>query len=152
MLEERIGGLICAEGSAHGGDGDGLGLAIGVDERHDLCGQVGIEHGLDVAAVKWVRGFVVEPVSVDRIDAIELDLAAVDKIGERADHALAFELPFIASAGGKSDERRSPMAKNDYAHLDAGPRRMPAVRFTFHRPCLMCRRRDKMTYKHFLRR
>src|SRR5258708_29304662 len=144
MLEERIGGLICAEGSAHGGDGDALRLAIVVDERQDFLAKVGIEHGLDVAAVKWVRGFVVEAVSVDRIDAIELDLAAVDKIGERADHALAFELPFIASAGGEADERRSPVAKNDYAHLDAEPRRMPPVEFTFQPRLLVRRRREKM--------
>src|ERR1700674_3783909 len=137
MFEERVGGVIRAEGSAHGGNSDALRLAIVVDEGHDLFAEIGIEHGLDIAAMERMRGFVVEAVAVDGIDAKEFDLAAVNKIGKRADHALAFELPFVAGAGGIADERRPPMAKNGDAQLDAEPRRMPAVVFAFDRVRLM---------------
>src|SRR5712691_622038 len=75
--------------------------------------------------------------TVDRIHAIKLELASVDKIGERANHRLAFELPFIAGAGGKADQRRAPMPVDDDAQLDAEPMRVPAVHFAFHRFVLM---------------
>jgi hypothetical protein len=80
MLEERIRGMICAEGHAHGGDG-GLRLAIAPDKGDELLAKVGIENGLDVAAMKGMRGLAVEREAVDGIDAEKFNAARVDEIG-----------------------------------------------------------------------
>src|SRR5712675_3565382 len=125
MLEERVGGVICAEGHAHGGDAD-LRLATAPDEGHDFFAKVGIEDGLHVAAMKRVRGLVVERKAVDGIDAEEFYFAGVDEIGEGADHALAFEFELVAGAGGETEQRRSPVTVDDHAEFDAEAWRMPA--------------------------
>src|SRR6266581_4878707 len=101
MLEERVRGVVCAKGRAHRGDSDALRLAVVPDEGNNLLAQISVEHRLDVTPVKRVRGLVVEAVVVDGIHRVELHLAAVDEVAERADHALAFELEFIAGAGRK---------------------------------------------------
>ena len=44
---------------------------------------------------------------------------AIDEISQRADHALAFQLPLVARTGWKSEQRGSPVAINDYAQFDA---------------------------------
>jgi len=131
MLEQGVGGVIGAEGSAHGGNGD-LRLAVIPDEGNDLFAEVGIENGLDIAAVKRVSAFVVKAEAVDGVDGIELDAASIDEIGEGADHALAFEFPFVASTGGKTQERRAPMAVGNDTEIEAEARRQPAMVFTFH--------------------
>src|SRR5260370_42653295 len=113
MFEERICGVIGAERCAHGGNGDSLRLAVVPDEGDNFLAQVRIEHRLDVAAMKGMRALVVEAEAVDGVDGVKLELAAVDEIGESADHRLAFELPFVAGAGGKADQRRAPVAVND---------------------------------------
>src|SRR5690349_7011594 len=114
MLEERICGVIGAEGHPHGGNGD-LGLAIVPDEGDDFFADVAVEHGLDVAAMERVRGFVVEGVAVDGVYGEEFYFAGIDKIGEGADHALALKLKFITGTGGESEKRRSPVAVDDDA-------------------------------------
>ena len=68
MFEERIGGMIGAEGSAHRGDGNVAGLAAGVNEGDDLKADVGVELGLDVTAVEGVGALVVEGLGVDGVD------------------------------------------------------------------------------------
>ena len=133
MLEERVGGVIGAEGCAHGGNGDAGALAIVPDEGNDLFAKVGIEDGLDIAAVKGMRAFVIEAEAVDGIDAEDFDFAALDKIGESADHALAFEFGFVAGAGGKTENGLSPMAMDDDAKVKPQAGRMPAVVFAFHK-------------------
>ena len=70
MLEERVGGVIRAEGSAHGGNGD-LRSAVIPDEGNDLFAEVGIENGLNIAAVKRVSVLVVKTEAVDGVDGIE---------------------------------------------------------------------------------
>src|SRR5713101_7347058 len=52
VLEEAVGGVVCAKGSAHRGDGNAWRLAIVPNERNNLFAQVRIENGLDVAAMK----------------------------------------------------------------------------------------------------
>src|SRR5208337_881442 len=131
MLEERVGGVIRAEGCAHSGNGDAR-LAVIPDEGDDLFAEVRIENGLDVAAVKRVSAFVIKAEAVDGVDGIKLDAAGIDEFGERADHALTFEFPFVASTGGKTEERRTPMAVGDDAEIQAEARRVPAMVFTFH--------------------
>src|SRR5271165_1853889 len=131
MLEESVGGVIRAEGSAHGGDGN-LRLAVIPDERNDLFAEIGIENGLDVAAMKRMSTLVVKAEAIDGIDGIELDAASIDEIGEGTDHALAFEFPFVAGTGGKTDERRTPMTVSDDSEIEAEARRVPAMVFTFH--------------------
>jgi hypothetical protein len=128
---KRVGGVIRAERSAHGGNGD-LRLAMIPDEGNDLFAEVGIENGLDIAAVKRVSAFVVEAEAIDGVDGIELDAAGVDEIGEGANHALALEFEFIAGTGGKTEERRAPMSIGNDAKVQAEAGRVPAMVFTFH--------------------
>ena len=85
-------------------------LAIVPDKGDDFLAQIGVEHGLHVAAMKRVRALVVEAVVVDGIDGEKFDAAGVDEVGERADHALIFEFPLVAGAGGKADQRLAPVA------------------------------------------
>ena len=131
MFEKRIRGVICTERCAHRGDGN-LRLAIAPDERNHLFAQIGIENGLNVAAMEGMRALVVKAVAVDGIDGIELDAARVNKIGERADHSLAFEFPFVAGTGGKTENRRTPMAVHDDAEFDSKAMRIPTVIVTLH--------------------
>ena len=118
MAEEGVGGVIGAEGCAHGGDGNAR-LAVIVDEGNDFLGQVGVEYGLDVTAMEGMSAFVVEAEAVDGINGVELDAAGVDELGEGADHGLAFEFPFVASAGGETEDRRAPMAVGDNTEINA---------------------------------
>lgn len=131
MLEEGVGGVIGAKRSAHGGNSN-LRLAMIPDEGNYFFTQVGIENGLDVAAMKGVSGFVVEAEAVDGVDGIELDAACIDEIGESANHALTFEFEFIASTGRETEQRRAPMSVSDDAEIETEAGRMPAVVFTFH--------------------
>src|SRR5208337_2033911 len=131
MLEQGVGGVIGTEGSAHGGNGD-LRSAVIPDEGNDLFAEIGIEDGLDIAAVKRMSVFVVKAKAVDGVDGIKLDAAGIDEISESADHALAFECPFVAGTGGKTEERRTPMAVGGDAEIEAEARREPAMVFTFH--------------------
>ena len=131
MFKERVGGVIGAEGSAHGGNGD-AGLAVVPDEGDDFFAEVGIEDGLDVAAVEGMRGFVVEAEAVDGVNAEEFDTAGVDEFGEGADHGLVFEFPFVTGAGGKADERLAVVAVDEDAKFEAEAGRMPTMVFAFH--------------------
>jgi hypothetical protein len=132
MFEERVGGVICAEGGAHGGDGDTRRLAIVPDERDDFFAEVGIKNGLNVAAMKGMGVLVVKTVAIDGVDGEKFESASVDKVGECANQALAFEFPFVAGAGGKTEQRRTPVAVDDDTHFNAESGGMPTVVFTFH--------------------
>src|ERR1700716_1413624 len=63
MLEQGIGGMVRAERSAHGGDGH-LRAAIVPDKRNDFFSQIGVKHGLHVAAMKRMRTLVVKSVMI----------------------------------------------------------------------------------------
>src|SRR6266446_212935 len=132
VLEKRIRGMVRAKGSAHRGDGDAGRLAVVPDEGNDFFAQIGIKNGLDVAAMKRMRAFIVETEPIDGIDGEEFYSSSVDEIRERADHALSFELHLVAGAGGKAQQRRAVMAINDHTELDTEARRVPAVIFAFH--------------------
>ena len=82
--------------------------------------------------MKRVSAFVVEAETVDRIDGEELQLTAVDKIRQCSDHGLALEFPFIASASGKTDKGRTPVAVDNDAQLESQAMGIPAMEFTFH--------------------
>jgi len=142
MLEEGVGRVVRAEGSAHRGDGNAGRLAIVPDEGHNFFTQVGIENGLHVAAVKRMRALVVKTVPVDRIHREEFDSSCVDEIPERADHALAFEFTLVAGAGRETQEWRAPMPVDDNSELDTEPVGIPSVIFTFHAwPLARCKER-----------
>src|SRR5579863_10460941 len=132
MLEQRICGVIRAERGAHGRDGDALRLAIVPDEWHHFLAQVGIEHRLHVASMKRVRAFVIKAEAVDGIDGKKLQLAAIDKIRERADHGLPLKFPLISRTGGKTKQWRAIVAVHHYPELHAQALRIPAMEFTFH--------------------
>lgn len=131
MLEQRVGGVIRAKGSAHRGDGE-LRFAVVPDEGDDLLAKIRIENGLDIAAMERVRALIVEAEAVDGIDGEEFDAAGIDEIAKRTDHALTFELPLIAGAGWKTQEWWTPVAVNGNAEFEAQAMRMPAMNFTFH--------------------
>ena len=80
VFEQAVGGMVGTEGSAHGGDGDVLILAIVANEGHEFIAQVGVEYGLDIAAMKWMSGFVVKAVAIDGIDGEKLDAAPVYEV------------------------------------------------------------------------
>src|SRR6266403_1116117 len=124
--------MVRAEGSAHGRDGDAWRLAVAPDEGNDFFAQVGVKNGLDVAAMKRMRVLVVKAESIDGVDGEEFHSSGVNEIREGPDHALAFELHFVAGTGGKAQQRRTVMAIDDHTELDAEPRRVPAVIFAFH--------------------
>src|SRR3974377_950747 len=107
-------------------------MAIVPNERDNFIAQVGVENRLHVTAVKGVRTFVVEAEAVDGIDAIKFDAPTIDEIRKGANHALAVAFPFIARAGGKAEERRAPVTKNDDTHIAAQTWRIPAMIFAFH--------------------
>jgi len=137
MLEQGVGSVIRAERSAHSRNGN-LRLAMIPDEGNDLFTEVGIENGLDVTAVKRVSTFVVKAEAIDGIDGVKLDAAGIDEIGEGADHALAFKLPFVAGACGKSEKRRPPMAVGNDSQFEAETGRPPVMIFTFHQKAFLC--------------
>ncbi len=143
MLEERVGRVVCAEGRAHGGNRDALRLAVVPDKGHDLFTQIRIDHRLDVAAMERVRVFVVKSKPVDGIQGEQFDAPTIDEIRKGTNHTLAFELPFVACAGRKSEQWRAPMAIDDNAKLHAEPVRIPAVILAFHPMPLACRRERK---------
>src|SRR5580704_9627723 len=136
MFEERICGMVGAEGSAHGGDGDAR-LATLPNERHHFFGEIGIEDRLDIAAMKWMRALVVKAQTVDGVDAVDLDTAAIDEIRERTNHSLPFHFPLVASTGGKRENRGAPVAVDSNAKIETKAGRMPAVIFTFHLESLL---------------
>src|SRR6267142_6935155 len=131
MLEEQIGGVIRAERCTHRGDRR-LRFAIVPDERNDFFAQIGIKHGLHVAAMKGVRTLVVETAPVDGVDGVKLDAAGVNEIGEGPDHSLSFKFPFVASAGGETKNGRAPVTINDDTKFHAEAMRIPAVIIALH--------------------
>ena len=145
MLEQRIRGVVRAERRAHRGNRDPRALAIVPDERNNFLSKVGVKDGLHVTAVKRMRAFVVKTEPVDGINAEEFYFPAVDEIGQRTDHALTLEFRLVTRAGRKPKNRLSPMAVDNDAHVEAKPRRMPAVIFAFHNvPFVRRARRESM--------
>src|SRR6476646_3395982 len=132
MLDKRICGVIRAERSTHSGDADSRRLTVVPDKRYYLFAQVGIKHGLHIAAMKRVRTLIVKAEAIDGVDRIKLELPVVNKIGERANQGLAFELALVAGAGGETDQRRAPMAVDHDAKIQPEAVRIPAMDFTFH--------------------
>src|SRR6266849_5160272 len=124
--------MVRAEGSAHGRDGDAWRLAVVPDEGNDFFTQIGVENGLDVAAMKRMRTFIVKAEAINGVNGEEFYSSSVNEIREGPDHALAFELHLIAGTGGKAQQRRTVMAIDDHTELDAEARRVPAVIFAFH--------------------
>src|SRR6266481_9593361 len=124
--------MVRAEGSAHGRDDDACRLAVVPDEGNDFFTQTGVENGLDVAAMKRMRTFIVKAEAIDGIDGEQFYSSSVNEIREGPDHTLAFELHLVAGTGGKAQQRRTVMAIDDHTELDAEPRRVPAVVFAFH--------------------
>src|SRR5277367_573231 len=133
MLEQRIRRVIRPKRRAHRRNRNPWRLATVPNEGHHFFAQVRVKDHLHVTSVKGMRSLIVKTVSINRINGEEFDPAAVDEVRQRRHHALPLKLPFIARARRKSQQRRAPVAVHHHAHLDAQPRRIPAVIFTFHR-------------------
>jgi len=88
--------------------------------------------------MKRVRALVVKLCPLIEFTVKNLILPASMKSAQRADHALALELPLVAGAGREAQERWAPMTEDGDAQLHAEPVRVPAVIFTFHRLPLGC--------------
>src|SRR5258708_25704919 len=138
VLEEAVRSVVRAKRSAHRRDRNALCLTIVPNKRDDLFPQVRIKNDLDVAAMKRVRALIVKTLPIDRIHGEKFDSSGFDEIRERADHALALELPLVAGAGREAQERWAPMTEDAGGppHAEAG--RVPSVKFTFHRLTLGC--------------
>ena len=109
-----------------------LGLAIIPDEGYDFLGEIGIENGLNVAAMEGMRSLIIEAETVDGIDGVELNASSIDELRESADHTLSFQFPFVPGTGRKAEYRGTPVAVNNHSEIEAKTGRIPAVIFTFH--------------------
>ena len=132
VLQQAVDGVVRAERRARRGDRDAGRLALVVDERHHLLGDVRVVHRLHVGAVARVGALVVPALVVDRVDAEELDLAAVDVVAEGRDHALPLELPLVAAARREHEHRRAPVPVDADPHLAPEPGRVPDVVLDLH--------------------
>jgi len=132
MLEQGICGMVGAEGGAHCGDRDARRLAIVVDERHHLVTHVSVKLRLHPAAMKRMSTLIVKAREVHGIDAEEFHAPAINQVCEAANQPLVLKLPFVPGAGGKTDERRSPMTVDHDAQLHSKAVRIPAVIFPLH--------------------
>ena len=56
----------------------------------------------------------------------------LDEFAERGDQIVALELPFVAVAGGKRQQRRTPVPEDRDAQLVAEPGRVPVMMFDVH--------------------
>jgi hypothetical protein len=83
--------------------------------------------------MEGMRSLVVKAQAIDGINGIKFQFATIDEVGEGAKHGLAFQLIFVASAGGKTDQRRTPVAVNHDTEIESQPVRIPTVNFTLHR-------------------
>ena len=104
-----------------------------MNKGNNFIAKVRIKNFLNIAAMKRVCAFIVKTEAIYRIHGINFDSSAFNKIGKRSDHALVFEFPFVAGAGGKSDDGGAPMSVNYDSEFHSEPRRMPAVHFSLHR-------------------
>ena len=82
--------------------------------------------------MKGMRALVVKTEAIDGIDREKFHSSGVNKIRKGADHALAFELHFVAGARRKAQQRRTVMAIDNDTELQAEPRGVPAVVLAFH--------------------
>ena len=119
MLEEGVGRVIGAERCAVGGDRDARRLAHGVDEWEDFAGHVVIVLRLQPAAVKRMRAFVAERITLHAVDAEDSDSPRVQIRAESANHALTFLLMLVAATGGEGKDGHAVMPVNIDAHVAA---------------------------------
>ena len=107
-------------------------MVLEADQRHDFVDQVVLV--LHVAGDAPARGHlaVVPALHVDRVDAVELQVAAIDAAGEGADHAAVFKLVEAPAGGGKDEDRQAGVAEDEQFHVAAEARGIPLMVFTVH--------------------
>src|ERR1700751_3235305 len=81
-----------------------------------------------------MRAFVVKAGPIHGVDAEEFHAARVDQRCQSADQSLAFQLPLVARAGGKPEQRWSPVTVDHNSHFETEALRIPAMIFPFHFP------------------
>src|SRR6266540_2769456 len=125
VMEQRVCGVICAQRCSKRRNRNPRRLAARVNERYDLVADVFVEHPLPPAAMKRVRGLVEERLEIVGADAEHFHAAGVDEVCNRVEEPMALELPLVALARRKREERRAPMAEHRHAHVVLEPRGIP---------------------------
>ncbi len=130
MAESDVGGVVAAEAAAQRNKMRVVILLT--DERHDFVDEVVLV--LHVAGDAPARRdvAVVPALHVDRVDAEELQVAAVDLAGDGADHVAIFELVEAAAGGGKDENRHARVAEDEQFHVAAEAAGIPLVIFAVH--------------------
>jgi hypothetical protein len=76
--------------------------------------------------------FVEEGFVIVGADAEHLYSSGINEIANRTDQAVAVKLPFVAMAGRKGEQRRSPMAENRHTHVMPETGGMPVLMEDLH--------------------
>src|SRR5208282_1518939 len=102
------------------------------DQRDDFVDEVVLV--LDMAGdapARWDVA-VIPALHVDRVDAEELQVAAVDLAGDSADHVAVFKLVEASSRGGEDENRHAFVAEDEEFHVAAEAAGIPLVIFAVH--------------------
>ena len=132
MLEESVGRVIGTKRCAQRGNPDSRRLALGIDERKHLVRHIGVVLRLHPAPMERMSTLILERIAVHAIDAEDSDAPLLDVGAKRANHALAFHLPFVAAAGREGEDRRAVIAVNGDTHVPIQTVRVPTLMVTMH--------------------
>ncbi len=119
--------MVGAERGADGGQRDARRLAIVADERHHFVDDVFVVLVLHPAAMKRVGGTIAERIAMIDVHAVQFHPPGLDRTGQRLEHPLSFELPFVAAGRRKHDGRWPPVAADQHAHFTSETTRVPPV-------------------------
>jgi hypothetical protein len=102
------------------------------DEGHDLLGHVAVVGFVAGAALRRGHRIVVPRFAVYAVDAVELDLACVDKARDFGHHAHALEIEIAPPGAGKDDEGFAPVPVDLELHVAVQARAAPVMMFDVH--------------------
>ena len=123
MAQGHVDGVIAAEAAAGGGELRPGGAIA--NEGRNFEREVGIEGVLTVKTVGGRNGPVVPGFLIDRIDADDLEFAAIDFGREGGDHAAILIFPEAAAGSRKDKHGKSAMSEREQLHLAVQRRAMP---------------------------
>src|SRR5262245_7697453 len=76
----------------------------------------------------------VPTVRIDRVDAVELEPAALELLAERADHPAVFPLEEPAHRRRKHDGASAAVSEDEHFHIAPERRAVPAMMLAIHLP------------------